>query len=63
VKGGNIMTAKEKAQQLVTELQAMIDSRIFDDLPIERNRKDIAHIARIGALQIAIVKIKGKFGL
>ena len=57
------MTPKEKAQIIVNELQAMIADRIFDDLPIEQNRKDIAHIARIGALQIAIVKIKGKFGI
>jgi hypothetical protein len=57
------MTSKEKAQQVVTELQAMIDSRIFDELPIGQDKKDIAHIARIAALQLAIVKIKGKFGI
>lgn len=52
---------KKKAEKLIAELEEEMNNNIFLDLP--KAARDVAILARIGALQLAVLKIKIAFGL
>lgn len=53
-----------KAAKIITELEAEFTNNIFKEIAVKSKVvADAAHLARIGAFQLAILKIKFAFDL
>lgn len=56
--------AQIKATKLITELEAEFTNNIFKEVAVKNKvAADAAHLARIGAFQLVILKIKFAFEL